>query len=213
MLTQQILNLIQISDQFYNDVTLVRLMELLLIYPEVHPLNRNELTNRNMVRLKTRQRDLSSTFFSETLVLKFLTWCSILSPVSFVTLFLSGLCIDLRTLLLGTLIWLHFSPACFYSISFLWITSLTLQKRPHLVKFTAKSMNRCCNFQHLFFMSNFVMQVFSFQHNEWPSDNERMTKKTQQQLDRSIFWKLTWSWACYLQNYFKSSVWTWCRAY
>lgn len=63
MLTQQILNLIQISDQFYNDVTLVRLMELLLIYPEVHPLNRNELTNRNMVRLKTRQRDLSATFF------------------------------------------------------------------------------------------------------------------------------------------------------
>lgn len=66
MLTQQILNLIQISDQFYNDVTLVRLMEPLLIYPEVHPLNRNELTNRNMVRLKTRQRDLSATFFRDT---------------------------------------------------------------------------------------------------------------------------------------------------
>lgn len=103
MLTQQILNLIQISDQFYNDVTLVRLMEPLLIYPEVHPLNRNELTNRNMVRLKTRQRDLSATFFRDTgFEVSHLMFH--LSPVSFVTLFLSGLCIDLRTLLLGTLI-------------------------------------------------------------------------------------------------------------
>lgn len=66
MLTQQILNLIQFSDQFYNDVSLVRLMELLLIYPEVRTFNRNELTNRNMVRLKTRQCDLSATIFIDT---------------------------------------------------------------------------------------------------------------------------------------------------
>jgi len=66
MLTQQILNMIQISGVFYNDITLVRLMELLLIYPEVHTFNRNELTNRNMVRLKNRQHDLSATCFIDT---------------------------------------------------------------------------------------------------------------------------------------------------
>lgn len=54
MLTQQILNLIQISDQFCDDVTPVRLTDLLLIYPEVHAFNRNELTNRNTGRLKDR---------------------------------------------------------------------------------------------------------------------------------------------------------------
>lgn len=62
MLTQQILNLIQISEQFYSDVPPVRLMDPFLIYPEVHPWNRNELTNRNMVRLKNRQCDSSATF-------------------------------------------------------------------------------------------------------------------------------------------------------
>lgn len=84
-LTQQILHQTQTSDRLYCDVTLVRLMELLLICPEVLPFNRNEPTIRNMVRLKTRQRDCSAAFF-QVLLLKLLIWCSILSRISFVAL-------------------------------------------------------------------------------------------------------------------------------
>lgn len=140
MLTQQVLNLIQISDQFYNDVTLVRLMELLLIYPEVHPFNRNELTNRNMVRLKNRQCDLSATFFIDTGFEISHLMFYLLSRISFMALFLSGLCIDLRILLLGTSIRLHFPQPIL--VAFLSSDQLLLRckKRPYSTKFSAKAL-------------------------------------------------------------------------
>lgn len=127
MLTQQILNLIQISDQFCNVVPPVRLMDLPLIYPEVHTFNRNELTNRNMVRLKNRWCDLSATIFIgtgfETSHLTFhLVWRFICAPLLEWSLYrpkvFAPWYINQTT----------FPTAYFSTIPFIWTTSLALQK-------------------------------------------------------------------------------------
>lgn len=183
MFTQQILNLIQISEQFYSDVPPVRLMDPFLIYPEVHPWNRNELTNRNMVRLKNRQCDSSATFshrqwfgnFSlcAPSCLKFHLWPSwwVVSTLT------SGFCFLVRKsdCIFPLPTYVAFLSSGLHRKGLIWQKECSKKKKK-------KSMNACWDFQSSFSMSNFVIRVFSLRPNEWQRDSERIPS-------RSIFWE------------------------